>query len=112
MSMIGKVGVVQVPMLRVRWSSLNFLLKFLRRHIYAGLTLDAIQRLQLSIDDWNEQLAPHIAKRKVEIRVMKTINLVPPDHLFSYGRSAFIEQLVRCMLNPPANISRELAINA
>ena len=112
MSMIGKVGAVQVPMLRVRWSSLNFFLKFLRIHIYAGLTLDAFQRLQLSMNDWNEQLTPHIAKRKVEIRVMKRINLVLPDHLFSYGRSAFIEQLVRCMLNPPANTSRELAINA
>ena len=113
MSMIGKAGAVQAPTLRVRWCSLNYFLKFLRRrHIYAGVSLDAIQRLQLSINDWNEQLAPYIAKRKVEIRAMKTINLITPDHLFSYGRSAFIQQLVRCMLNPPAKITRQLAINA
>ena len=56
MSLIKSKGVA-AGTVRAKYSSMRFFLKFLRKHrIFAGLTMDAIQKLEITLDDVNAEL--------------------------------------------------------
>ena len=93
---MGTEDGVHAPTLRSRYTSLNFFLQFLRtQQIFAGMSRLEISLLSEAINDFNKELNPHVKQRKVDVRRQKVKVLIGPNHFIRYGRSQFIQNLVK-----------------
>lgn len=93
--LVGKGG-VEASTLKVRIGSLRKFLIFLRSQgIFAGISRKQIQTLLESLSDWNDQLKKLVGQRKVAIRKFKQRQLMTAKHLIAYGRSTFVQSLIK-----------------
>ncbi|XP_057302645.1 uncharacterized protein LOC130636789 isoform X2 [Hydractinia symbiolongicarpus] len=93
--LIGKGG-NEASTLRVRYVALRAFIRFLRRrHVYGGITRDQMTALSEYIDEWNADFTESIAQRKTDIRRIKIKRLMTPTHMIKYGRSNFVQGLVK-----------------
>ena len=93
--LVGNGG-VEANTLRTRFSSLRAFIKFLRRrHIFAGMSRDHFRILEESIEDWNSRLKPLIRQRRIDLRKEKAKQLMTPKHMIAYGRSTFVQKLIK-----------------
>ena len=110
--MINKKGGVQANTLRARYVSFGFFLQFLRKQqIFTGMSRSQMTVLNQAIEDFNKELNPLIKQRKVEVRQMKRENLLFADHFIRYGRSSFIQKMIKMVSNSRKGFTKKFAIN-
>ena len=110
---IGREDGVQASTLRARYVSLGFFFQFLRKYqIFAGINRKQMDLIEKSVEDFNKELNPLIKQRKVDVREEKRKNLLTSDHFVRYGRSNFVQKLIKTSKNNLTKIfSKQFCIN-
>ena len=97
-SLIGKGG-NEASSLRVRFTALRALVRFLRRRkVYGGMSRACMSSLLEYVEEWNGDLTDPISQRKTDLRKLKLKRLMTPSHMIRYGRSKHVQNLNKQML--------------
>ena len=93
--LVGKGG-SEASTLRVRFVALRAFIRFLRRRqVYGGMTRLQLTKLSEYIQEWNSDFTDMIAQRKTDIRRIKVKRLMTPSHMIKYGRSSYVQGLIK-----------------
>ena len=100
----------QASTLRVRFTALRAFVRFLRRRkVYCGISRATLTSLLEYVEEWNSDLTPYIAQRKTDLRKIKLKRLMMPKHMIRYGRSNYVQSIVKKLNSTPEKYTTRFA---